>query len=169
MRSIRNLFAIQTRALLPWPIGRSIDLMLIITPLKPKTRTLSRPMPTRQLTWNGVKRNRRPRLQLLPVTRKCQRKRWDQNTPIYSRKKLPSWTIYKSVDFMVTMLLTLRTTGRTKRHLKKKLKKMAISQFYDLFAKQTPQLLSQALYTLYKTRYSDKQTTKFSFPISTLM
>ena len=103
MRYIRNLVAIQTRTLLPWPICRSIDLMLIITQLKPNTRTLSRPIQTRQLGGNGVKRNRRRRLQLLPFTRKCQRKHRDrsvimefgmsfihstQHTPIYSRNKL---------------------------------------------------------------------------------
>ena len=33
----------------------STDLMLIITPLKPNTRTLSQPIPTRYLSGNGVK------------------------------------------------------------------------------------------------------------------
>ena len=69
MRYICNLFAKQIRTLLPWPICRSIDLMLIITPLKPNTRTLSRPIPTRHIRENGVKRNRPRRLQLLPFTR----------------------------------------------------------------------------------------------------
>ena len=46
MRYIRNLFAKQTPTLLLWPICISMYLMLIITPLRTNTKTLSRPIPT---------------------------------------------------------------------------------------------------------------------------
>ena len=132
----------QTPTLLSWPICLSIDLMLIITPLKPKTRTLLRPIPTRCIRGNGVKRNRRLQLLLLREDRSV------NNTPITSlyakyadifekgTTKLLSWWIYISIDFMVTMPLTSRTTGRPKRHLKPKRNGDSWSET-DLFAIQT--------------------------------
>ena len=64
--------------------------MLIITPLKPNTSTLSRPIPTRHLGGNGVKQNCRLQLLLLCEDWSVNMK-FDftlrKNTPIYSRKK----------------------------------------------------------------------------------
>ena len=161
--------------MLSWPVCTSIDLMLIITLLKPNTRTLSQPntdAPGR-LGGNGLKQNRR-QLQLL---------REDscviQVSAIHAKyadifeketTKLLSWTIYISLDFMVTTPPTSRTTGRLRRHLKKK------KAILDLFAKQTPEVNcyhGHARYTVYtslrKGRYSDKQTTQRSRPFMTVV
>ena len=63
IRYIRDLFARQTPTLPSWPICSSMDLMLIITPLEPNARTLSRPIPRHDapgsLGGNGLERNRR--------------------------------------------------------------------------------------------------------------
>ena len=47
IRYICDLFVKQTPTLLSWPICTSMDWMLIITPRKRKTKTLSGPIPTR--------------------------------------------------------------------------------------------------------------------------
>ena len=86
-----TLFEKQTPTLLSWPINISIIFMLLIMPLKPNTRTLSRPIPPRHLGGNGVKRT--CRLQLLSFTRGSECKHvvsslhFSQNTPIYLRNK----------------------------------------------------------------------------------
>ena len=86
---MRDLFVKQTPTLLLWPICILMDLILIITPLKPNTRTLSRPipMPTAALVgtdWNemGGSYNFYVRT---PGYSKFQE--FMQNMPIYTRKK----------------------------------------------------------------------------------
>ena len=110
MRYIRDLFPKQTPTLLSWPICISINLMIIITPLTPNTKTISRPIPTRHLGGNGVRRTRR--VQLLPFMRGLERKQvvsslhFTQNTPIYSRNKALNCYhgeyTYRFIDFMLT-------------------------------------------------------------------
>ena len=172
MRYIRNLFAIQTRALLVWPICRSIDLMLISTPLKPNTRTLSRPntdAPGR-LGGNWLKRNRR-QLQLSHKDSCVIKVSVMQNTPIYSRKKPLNCYHGRYTYRLISWLLCLPRGQQV--GLDDIWKKKAIR---DLFAKQTPKVNcyhGHARYTVYtslcKGRYSDKQTTKCSRPFTTLV
>ena len=150
----------QTPTLLSWLICISINLMLIITPLKPNTRTLSRPIPTRHLGGNGVKRNRR--LQFLPFMRGLKRKhKIRQYTPIYLRKK-PLNCYHGGYTYQLISCLLRHLPCGQQVGLKDICKK-------NRFTKQTPQFLSQGSYTVRKGRYSDKQSTNCSATFTTLI
>ena len=163
---ICDLFAKQTPTLLSWPIYISINLMLIITPLKPNTRTIRRPIPTCHLGGNGVKRNRQ--LQLLPFTRRCQHKHvvsslhFTQNTLIYSRNKPLKCYHGRYTYQLISCLLRRLPCGQQVglNDIWKKKWRLVISlqnkplNFYHK--------------DIYRT-YSDKQTTKRSAKFTTLM
>ena len=122
MRYICTLFATQTPTLLPCPIiCTSINLMLIITPLKLNARTLSEPIPRLATSvgtgwnetadyifyfyaWTGAST-------ILPSLYSKYADMFEKETT-----KLLSRRVYIWIDVMLTMPLTLRTTGRPNRH-----------------------------------------------------
>ena len=125
--------------------------MLIITPLKPNTRTLSRPntdAPGR-LGGNGLEQNRR-QLQLL-----CEDSciiKVTQNTPIYSRNKPLNCYHGRYTYRLISWCLRRLPCGqqvRPKRHLKRKWRFVISSRNMDM---------EDIRYTIRKGRYSDKQT-----------
>ena len=142
IRYIRDVFARQTPTLLSWPICTSIYLMLCITPLETNTRTLSRPNTdsARPPRWERV--GTKPPA-ATTFTQGLLRNQSLRRYGIFEKQttKLLSWTIYISIDFMVSTPLTLRTPGRPNRHLKKKRWR---------FAKRSPNgpMLSYALLKL---------------------
>ena len=90
--------------------------------------------------------------------------------------KLLSWTIYISIDFMVSTPLLSRTTDRPKRQLTKwrlMISSRNISRKIRRYIRETNHYsivdMEDIRYTLRQGRYSDKQTTKRSRPFTTLV
>ena len=155
----------ETPTLLSWTINT------LIMRLKANTIAISRPIPTRHLCGNVVKMK-------LPVTTftfyaKMRAKTcslislYAKYAYIFEKEttKMLSWRIYIWIDFMLPTPLTSRTTGSPERHLEEtkgdswSLREINPSTFITRIY----------MYTVHKGRYSDKQTTKLSVPLSPLV